>query len=102
MRQISQPSTSTEKKSSISKIIIKGGAYSKQVSPDKNNIVKQDIERIWASEKMNQPPNRLFVQSPRKNVDKKLTAFEREQSKAYEIFYVGNRRISNIQQFTNG
>jgi hypothetical protein len=34
-------------------------------------------------------------------MEKKLTAFEREESKQFEIFYIGARRISGMQDFTD-
>lgn len=34
-------------------------------------------------------------------MEKKLTAFEREESKQFEIFYIGARRISGLQDFTD-
>lgn len=43
----------------------------------------------------------IATDSPRKSIEKKLTSFEREEVKQYEVFYVGTRRISSLHDFTD-
>ena len=40
--------------------------------------------------------------TPRKaSLEKKLTSFEREETKHYEVHYIGNRRIGGLSDFTD-
>lgn len=99
--QVPQPSYSADRKGSINKIVIRGGGYNKAFSPDRNNYLKQELEKVWVSEKTTEPEGLPKFQSPRKSIEKKLTPFQREESKNYQIFCIGTRRISSLQDFTD-
>lgn len=50
-----QPSHSADRKGSINKIVIRGGGYHKEFSPDRNNYLRQELEKVWVSEKTADP-----------------------------------------------
>ena len=53
--KVVQPNYSAEKKSSINKIIIRGGGITKELSPEKNNYFNHNIEKVCTSEKTVEP-----------------------------------------------
>jgi dual specificity tyrosine-phosphorylation-regulated kinase 2/3/4 len=72
-----QSKYSAEKKTSINKIVIRGGGYSKELSPEKQNYFHHHLEKVWVSEKNAEPEGPLLFEGPKKSLDKKFTAFER-------------------------
>lgn len=50
---------------------------------------------------MTETESHVPKESPRRSLEKKLTPFEREEAKQYEIYFLGARRVSSLQDFTD-
>jgi serine/threonine protein kinase len=79
---------------------VRGGGYSKETTPEKAQAYKYEQERLL-SEKLGEAEGPFFKESPRRNLEKKLTPFEKEESRHFELLFVGSRRISSLADFTD-
>jgi dual specificity tyrosine-phosphorylation-regulated kinase 2/3/4 len=53
------------------------------------------------TEKLPETEPALPKESPRRTLEKRLTAFEREEAKQYELYFVGARRVGSLVEFTD-